>query len=137
MSGVERRAARGEIRIEGRKLTGTVLKYGEVSPSHKERFEAGSIRMAGPIHLDLGHDRERVVAYSPGGGLDLVDGDARLELIAEVAPIPAGDRALDEIRTGKATGLSLEFRAVKETARRRYSGDRGSRTSRRRNRLAA
>ena len=30
-------------------------------------------------------------------------------------PIPAGDRALDEIRTGKAAGLSVEFRALKES----------------------
>ena len=35
MAGVERRAALGEIRVEGRKLTGTVMKYGEISPSHK------------------------------------------------------------------------------------------------------
>ena len=114
MPEVERRAAIGEIRVEGRKLTGTVLRYGEVSPSHKERFAPGSIRMAGPVHLDLSHDRERVVAYQPGGGLELVDGDASLELTAELPPIPAADRVLDEIRTGKVTGLSVEFRAVKE-----------------------
>ena len=34
---------------------------------------------------------------------------------AELPPIPAADRALDDIRTGKATGLSVEFRAVKES----------------------
>ena len=115
MAEVERRAALGEIRVEGRKLTGTVLRYGEVSPSHKERFAPGSIRMAGPVHLDLGHDRERVVAYQPNGGLELVDGEASLELVAELPPIPAADRALDEIRAGKVTGLSVEFRAVKES----------------------
>ena len=114
MAEVERRAANGEIRVEGRKLTGTVIRYGEISPSHKERFEPGSIRMADAVHLDLDHDRERAVAYQPGGGLELVDGDASLELTAELPPIPAADRVLDEIRTGKVTGLSVEFRAVKE-----------------------
>ena len=56
-----------------------------------------------------------MVAYQPNGGLELVDGDASLELTAELPPIPAADRALDEIRTGKAVGLSVEFRAVKES----------------------
>ena len=115
MAGVERRAALGEIRVEGRKLTGTVMRYGEVSPSHKERFEPGSLRMADTVHLDLNHDRERAVAWHPGGGLELRDEDGAMILSAELPPIPAADRALDEIRTGKATGLSVEFRAVKES----------------------
>ncbi len=115
MTGIERRAVLGEIRVEGRKLTGTVIRYGEVSPSHKERFAPGSIRMADSVHLDLNHDRERAVAYQPGGGLELVDGDVSLELAAVLLPLPAGDRALDDIRTGKVTGLSVEFRAVKES----------------------
>ena len=71
--------------------------------------------MDGPVHLDLGHDRERVIAYQPGGGLELTDQGEALELTADLPPIPAADRALDEIRAGKVTGLSVEFRAVKET----------------------
>ena len=115
MAEVERRAALGEIRVEGRKLTGTVMKYGEISPSHKERFEPGSLRVADAVHLDLGHDREVAVAWHPGGGLELSDRGEALELTAELPPIPAADRALDEIRSGKVTGLSVEFRAVKES----------------------
>ena len=113
MPELERRAALGEIRVEGRKLSGVVMRYGEVSPTHKERFAPGSIRMAGAVHLDLQHDRERVVAFMPGGGLELVDEGGSLELSAELPPIPAADRALDDIRTGKANGLSVEFRALK------------------------
>ena len=115
MSGIERRAALGEIRVEGRKLTGTVMRYGEVSPSHRERFEPGSLRMADAVHLDLNHDRERAVAWHPGGGLELADQGEALELSAELPPIPAADRALDEIRAGKTLGLSVEFQAVKES----------------------
>ena len=115
MAEVERRAALGEIRVEGRKLTGTVMRYGEVSPSHKERFEPGSLRMADSVHLDLDHDRERAVAWHPGGGLELRDEDGAMILSAELPPIPAADRALDEIRTGVARGLSVEFRALKES----------------------
>ena len=115
MPEVERRAALGEIRVEGRRLSGVVIRYGEVSPSHRERFEPGSIRMADVVHLDLGHDRERVIAFMPNGGLELAGGDDAVELAAELPPIPAADRALEEIRAGKTTGLSVEFRAVKES----------------------
>ena len=115
MTGLERRAALGEIRVEGRTVSGVVMRYGEVSPSHRERFEVGSIRMADAVHLDLNHDRERAVAWHPGGGLVLADRGEALELTAELPPIAAADRALEEIRAGKTTGLSVEFQAVRET----------------------
>ena len=100
----EHRAALGELRVEGRTLSGTVMRYGEVSPSHRERFEPGAFRMAESVVLDLAHNREKALAWSPGGGLELVDGDGSLELTAELPPIPAADRALDEIRAGKNDG---------------------------------
>ena len=115
MAGVERRAALGEIRVEGRKLSGVVMRYGEISATHKERFAPGSLRMADAVLMNLHHDRERAVARHPGGGLELRDEDGAMILSAELPPIPAADRALDDIRTGKATGLSVEFRAVKES----------------------
>ena len=115
MSRVERRAALGEIRVEGRKLTGTVMPFGEISPSHRERFAPGSLRLADVVHLDLDHDPERAVAWLPDGGLELASDEEAMRLAAELPPIPAADRALDDVRTGKVGGLSVEFRAVKET----------------------
>ncbi len=114
MAAVERRTAATEIRVEGRRLTGTVMKYGDVSPSHRERFEPGSLRMAEAVHLDLDHDPERAVAWHPGGGLALAGGSDAITMRAELPPIPAADRALAEVRAGKVTGLSVEFRAVRE-----------------------
>ena len=111
---VERRSAAVELRVEGRKLSGVVMNYGEVSPSHRERFEPGSLRMAESVHLDLHHDIERAVAWHPGGGLTLDNGRDALTMRAELPPIPAADRALDEIRSGAVRGLSVEFRPVKE-----------------------
>ena len=111
---VERRTAAVELRVEGRRLTGTVMNYGEISPSHRERFEPGSLRMAEAVHLDLDHDPERAVAWHPGGGLVIENGRDSMTMRAELPPIPAADRALDEIRAGKITGLSVEFRAVRE-----------------------
>ena len=108
----ERRPAATELRVEGRKLSGVVMNYGEVSPSHRERFEPGSLRMAESVHLDLHHDIERAVAWHPGGGLTLDNGRDALTMRAELPPIPAADRALDEIRSGAVRGLSVEFRPV-------------------------
>ena len=86
----ERRAALGEIRVEGRKLTGTVVRYGEVSPSHRERFAPGSIRMADVVHLDIGHDRERAVAWRPGGGLELADQGRGARVDRRASAYPSG-----------------------------------------------
>ena len=110
----ERRQGATELRVEGRRLSGTVMRYGEVSPSHRERFEPGSLRMAESVHLDLHHDVERAVAWHPGGGLTLDNGRAALTMTAELPPIPAADHALDEIRSGAVGGLSVEFRPLKE-----------------------
>ena len=110
---VERRAAY-EVRVEGRKLTGTVMRYGDISPTHKERFAPASLRLAEAIHLDLHHDVMRAVAWLPNGGLELREEDGVVVLEADLPPIPAADVALDEVRSGKADGLSIEFRAIKE-----------------------
>ena len=65
--------------------------------------------------MTLNHDPERAVAWYPGGGLALANGRDAMTLRAELPPIPAADRALADIRAGKVTGLSVEFRAVKES----------------------
>ena len=111
---VERRTFSGELRAEGRRLSGDVLVFGDVSASHREKFEPGSIRLAEAVHLDLFHDREKAVAWHPNGGLELRIDDRAMTMRAEVPPIPAGDRALAEVREGRATGLSVEFHALEE-----------------------
>ena len=110
----ERRLSGLELRAEGRRLSGVVMRYGDVSPSHRERFEPGALRLADSVHLDLHHDPERAVAWHPGGGLALANSRDVLTMRAELPPIPAADRALAEIKAGRVDGLSVEFRAVKE-----------------------
>ena len=104
----------GEVRAEGRRLSGVVMRYGDVSPSHRERFEPGSIRLADAVHLDLHHDVMRAVAWHPGGGLELKQGRQALTMTATLPPIPAADRALEEVRAG-VNGLSVEFKPMRET----------------------
>ena len=110
----ERRAALCEIRVEGRKLAGTVMKFGEVSPYHRERFEPGAFRMAESVVLDLSHDRNKAVAWMPDGGLELRDNGDALEMTATLPAIPAADYALAEIRAGRMNGLSVHFVPLKE-----------------------
>ncbi len=110
----ERRTTGLELRAEGRRLSGVVLTFGEVSPSHRERFEPGSLRLAETVHLDLGHDPLKAAAWFPGGGLELRSDHSALRMVAEVPKIPAGDAALEMVRSGRATGLSVEFSALKE-----------------------
>ena len=111
---IERRSSAAEIRIEGRMVTGVALRYGAVSVTHREKFAPGALLLADRIVFDLHHDREKAIGFCPGGGLEMRSEDDAMMLSCEVPPTPAGDRALDEIRTGKATGLSIEFHSVKD-----------------------
>ena len=72
------------------------------------------MQLAESVHLDLFHDIERAVAWMPGGGLELHQGKDALRMVATLPPIPAANRALDEIRAKTANGLSVEFKATKE-----------------------
>ena len=101
MAITERRAAAVELRVDGRKLSGVVMAYGEVSQSHRERFEPGSLRLADVVHLDLHHDprtRHSLVARRRTRRSETRK--APFYLPPDLPPIPAADRALDEVRTG-------------------------------------
>ena len=105
---MERRPG-GELRAEGRRLSGIVLAYGDVSPTHRERFEPGALDTAGPIPLNLQHDRMQAVAWAPDGGLELRQDRDAIRMVATLPPIPAADRALAMVRAGDLSGLSVEF----------------------------
>ena len=106
-----------ELRAEGRRLQGIALKYGDVSPSHRERFEPGAFDLSGgPTRwLDYRHDRTRVLAHTAGGGLTLRDSDDALFIDADLPELPLTDRALAEIASGALSGLSIEFHAMEES----------------------
>ena len=108
-----------EFRAENRRISGTVISYSDVSPSHRERFEPNSLRFAESVVLNLLHNGLTAVAWTPGGNLELEDTSEELRLSAQMPPIPAGDLVLSLLSEGKIRGLSLEFRAEKE---RRESG---------------
>ena len=105
-----------EIRAEqsARRISGTVLAYGDVSPTHRERFEPGALMLAEAVTLNLVHHRMAAVAWYPEGGLDLEVTAAGITMTAQVPPTPAGNHALAEVRAGRLPGASVEFRALAE-----------------------
>ena len=113
---IERHYSGVEVRAEGRRLIGPALKYGEVSPSHRERFEPGAFAALDDRTrwLDVNHDREKVIAHTDGGGLKISDTRDALEIRATLAEIPAADRALAAVHAGTLRGFSIEFNALSE-----------------------
>ena len=105
-----------EIRAEGRLLTGPAIRYGDVSDSHRERFEPGAFALDGSTRwLNYRHEPDRVLAFTGGGGLELEDSLEALTVSATLPRIPLADHALAEYRAGHLRGFSLEFRAIEET----------------------
>ncbi len=109
---MERLTTRGELRAEGRTLAGVVMRYGEIG-DRNERFLSGAFTREGTPWLNLEHDPLRVVAWE-GAGLEFRDTPEALTLRAELPRIPAADVALEGVRSGARTGLSVEFRAIRE-----------------------
>lgn len=109
----------GELRAVGRRVEGLALPWAETCEAARcgvrERFEPGAFDLDGLVWLDLEHDPERVLAYSPDGGLELRSTDRGLEIrTAELPALPLAERVLREIREGKLRGLSVEFAAEEE-----------------------
>ena len=102
-----------EVRAEDRTITGSIMVYGDRAISRRERFEPGSLELAPAVGFNLDHDRSRLIAWAPDGGLELADGDDAMRMTATLPPLPFGDMVLDEIREGRRTGLSVEFRPIK------------------------
>ena len=98
-----------EFRVAGRTLTGTVLRYGDISPGHREQFMAGSLAPVPAVPLNLQHDR-RMVVLEPGEFI-LNDTPRALEVRAELPPDSA---AIKLVKRGALNGFSVEFNARSE-----------------------
>ena len=95
-----------EFRVAGRTLTGTVLRYGTVSPSHRERFVPGAFGATPAAPLNLMHDA--TIQVLAAGDFVLTDSERALELRAE---LPASSAALRLVQSGVLNGYSIEFHA--------------------------
>ena len=113
MTAPEHRAG-PEFRVAGRTLTGTVLRYGDTSPEHRERFEPGAFAPVPDVPMRLQHDPAMEIL--PAGSFVLSDTPRALEIRAELS---AGSAALALTRRGACGGWSIGFHSRQE---RRESG---------------
>ena len=105
-----------EVRAEGRLLSGTAVRYGDVASFAwgQERIEPGAFVPLGDAILNAQHDRTTPLARTEGGGLILVDSEAALEIRAELPPTRSADDVLELVRAKVMRGLSIEFQALQE-----------------------
>ena len=108
VTGVEVRAD-----LDSRTISGVAMPYGQLSPTHRERFLPGSLRPVGDVWLDYGHDVERVLTHR-GDGLELNDTPDALRFEARLPRTPLADRALNEVQSGARRGVSVEFTSKSE-----------------------
>ena len=95
-----------EFRIAGRTLSGIVVRYGDVSPEHRERFMPGAFSPVPAVALNVQHDA-RMKVLDPGKFI-LTDTERELRIRAE---LPAGSAALSLVQRGALNGYSVEFHA--------------------------
>ena len=121
MHEIERRAFSGELRAEGENvLVGIVVPYGNVSKIGErftEKWLPGSVGTIGPeVRCNLHHDRASPLAVNlPDGGLSFTDSATELRARIELPRTQIGlDTAL-LVKRHVLTGLSAEFRCLKDT----------------------
>ena len=102
-----------ELRADGRTLIGAAIRYGDVSPSHRERFEPGSLIVSPDLAPTLGHRTGRVLAY--GDDVRVEDRADALIVSAHLPRTATADLALAGVRSGRYRGWSVEFQARRES----------------------
>ena len=101
----ERRYA--AFRVAGRTLSGVAMRYGDVSPGHRERFVPGAFGEIRPLPVNLQHDASMIVVPEAA----LTDTARALEVRAD---LPEGSAALSLVKRGALNGFSIEFDALEE-----------------------
>ena len=112
-----------ELRQEGRRVSGVLLRYGDVAalPWGRERFEPGAFGdvTGADVILNTAHERARPLARTGGGGLELIDTREALNIRATLPITQDANDTLSLIKSGVLRGLSLEFSSIAE----RMEGD--------------
>ena len=110
---------RGELRAQGRRLSGTVMAYGaeaQVPGVGRERFASFAFAdylRYGETALNVMHDEELTIART-GDALTLTDSPAELRMVATLPQGDAYDSVLSLVGDGLTEGLSVEFSALDE-----------------------
>ena len=114
--GLERRYS--ELRVSGRTVTGTVVRYGDTAElgGFSETFEEGAYGDVGALDVTVNvqHERSRLLGRTGRGGVLLRQEGAAVVMAATLPATREADDALTLIRNGTLRGLSSEFHAERE-----------------------
>lgn len=103
-----------ELRVQGRRLLGTVVRYGAPGEGGSEQFAPGAFRDGlGDVLLNVQHRRDRPLARFPGT-MVLTDGPEALTMEAVLPETRDGDDALSLVKARVLVGLSVGFVALSE-----------------------
>ena len=116
---LETRYAEFRAEADGRRLRGTLIKYGDVAMlpgGIAERFMPGAFGDVAALDVILNghHDRARPLARTGGAGLVLEDSAEALRMVATLPATRDADDTLELVKTGVLRGLSVEFKALAE-----------------------
>ena len=110
-----------ELRAHDRRLTGTVMRYGdeaEIPGIGRERFSVFAfdkyLRHGGGTRLNVMHEPDLIVASTRRGDLTFTDSPEALDMVATLPSGSAYDSVLELVGDGLTTGLSVEFVALEE-----------------------
>ena len=110
-----------ELRAQGRRLTGTVMRYGDVATIAgvgAERFSVFAfdkyLRHGRGTKLNIMHEPDLIVASTRRGDLTFTDSPEALDMVATLPSGSAYDSVLALIGDRLTTGLSVEFVALEE-----------------------
>ena len=118
---LERRFLEG-VRLDGRTLRGTAMRYGDQARIQvgttecREQFAPGSFGNAAELDatLDVMHRADRRLVRTGGAGLTFTDDGTELRLEAVLPQTRDGDDAIAMVRSGLLRGLSVEFYAYED-----------------------
>ena len=101
-----------EVReVEGKptRIVGTLMDYNTVAQDRRELFESGALKWDGPLILNRQHERKNpILKFLP------VESAGRVAIDVEVPSTAAGSDAISELRAGLFSGISIEFKSIKE-----------------------
>ena len=103
-----------ELREEAGKISGVLMKYGDVAPTYQERFEVGSLGdvAALDVVVNLQHSPEKLIARSHGGGLELSEIDGEIRFTLSPVNTQTGQETRELIKAGIIRGASVEFHSA-------------------------
>ena len=103
-----------ELRVQGRRLLGTVVRYGAPGEGGGEQFAPGAFRGGlDDVLLNVQHRRDRPLARHPGT-MVLTDSPDALTMMATLPETRDGDDALSLVKARVLVGLSVGFVALSE-----------------------